>query len=60
MHIDQPRTELTCFKLNLGAAAQKAQAATQQSRRTVADVEDLLEDDEEDGEHNGQADTDPV
>ncbi|KAL5343880.1 hypothetical protein BJX70DRAFT_351975 [Aspergillus crustosus] len=33
------------FKLSLGAAAQKAQAAT--SRRTVADVEGLLEDEEE-------------
>lgn len=34
------------FKLSLGAAAQKAQAATA-SRRTVADVEGLLEDEEE-------------
>ncbi|CAK46880.1 uncharacterized protein An16g05400 [Aspergillus niger] len=33
------------FKLSLGAAAQKAQAAT--SRRTVAEVEGLLEDEEE-------------
>ncbi|KAJ5790646.1 uncharacterized protein N7518_007657 [Penicillium psychrosexuale] len=33
------------FKLSLGAAAQKAQAAT--SRRAVADVEGLLEDEEE-------------
>ena len=35
------------FKLSLGAAAQKAQAAT--SRRTVAEVEGLLEDEEEAG-----------
>lgn len=34
------------FKLSLGAAAQKAQAATA-SRRTVAEVEGLLEDEEE-------------
>lgn len=34
------------FKLSLGAAAQKAQAATQQ-KRTVAEVEGLLEDEEE-------------
>lgn len=34
------------FKLSLGAAAQKAQAAAS-SRRTVADVEGLLEDEEE-------------
>lgn len=33
------------FKLSLGAAAQKAQAAT--TRRTVAEVEGLLEDEEE-------------
>ena len=33
------------FKLSLGAAAQKAQAAT--NRRTVAEVEGLLEDEEE-------------
>ena len=33
------------FKLSLGAAAQRAQAAT--SRRTVAEVEGLLEDEEE-------------
>ncbi|PYI13412.1 hypothetical protein BO86DRAFT_353074 [Aspergillus japonicus CBS 114.51] len=33
------------FKLSLGAAAQKAQAAT--SRRTIAEVEGLLEDEEE-------------
>ena len=35
------------FKLSLGAAAQKAQAAAQTSRRTVAEVEGLLEDEEE-------------
>ena len=48
MQIEQPRAEPARFKLSLGAAAQKAQAATQQSRRTVADVEGLLEDEEED------------
>lgn len=40
-----PREEPQRFKLSLGAAAQKAQAAT--SRRTVAEVEGLLEDEEE-------------
>lgn len=48
MHVEVPRAEPARFKLSLGAAAQKAQAATQQSRRTVADVEGLLEDEEED------------
>ena len=35
------------FKLSLGAAAQKAQAASTNNRRTVAEVEGLLEDEEE-------------
>jgi hypothetical protein len=35
------------FKLSLGAAAQKAQAAAATSKRTVAEVEGLLEDEEE-------------
>lgn len=35
------------FKLSLGAAAQKAQAASSAGRRTVAEVEGLLEDEEE-------------
>lgn len=35
------------FKLSLGAAAQKAQAASSTTRRTVAEVEGLLEDEEE-------------
>lgn len=35
------------FKLSLGAAAQKAQAAASSNRRTVAEVEGLLEDEEE-------------
>lgn len=35
------------FKLSLGAAAQKAQQAATSGRRTVADVEGLLEDEEE-------------
>jgi hypothetical protein len=35
------------FKLSLGAAAQKAQAAATNNRRTVAEVEGLLEDEEE-------------
>lgn len=35
------------FKLSLGAAAQKAQAAAANTRRTVAEVEGLLEDEEE-------------
>ena len=48
MQIEQPRAEPARFKLSLGAAAQKAQAATQQSRRTVTEVEGLLEDEEED------------
>lgn len=43
--IQAPREEPQRFKLSLGAAAQKAQAAT--SRRTVAEVEGLLEDEEE-------------
>ncbi|KAJ0421724.1 hypothetical protein BJY00DRAFT_300655 [Aspergillus carlsbadensis] len=42
--LEAPR-EPQRFKLSLGAAAQKAQAAT--SRRTVAEVEGLLEDEEE-------------
>jgi hypothetical protein len=42
--VEAPR-EPQRFKLSLGAAAQKAQAAT--TRRTVADVEGLLEDEEE-------------
>ena len=46
MSVQAPR-EPARFKLSLGAAAQKAQAATQQSRRTVAEVEGLLEDEEE-------------
>ena len=46
MQTQAPR-EPARFKLSLGAAAQKAQAATQQSRRTVAEVEGLLEDEEE-------------
>lgn len=42
--VETPR-EPQRFKLSLGAAAQKAQAAT--TRRTVAEVEGLLEDEEE-------------
>ncbi|KAJ5765066.1 hypothetical protein N7520_004625 [Penicillium odoratum] len=42
--IEEPR-EPQRFKLSLGAAAQKAQAAT--TRRTAAEVEGLLEDEEE-------------
>lgn len=42
--VETPR-EPQRFKLSLGAAAQKAQAAT--ARRTVAEVEGLLEDEEE-------------
>lgn len=42
--VEAPR-EPQRFKLSLGAAAQKAQAAT--TRRTVAEVEGLLEDEEE-------------
>ena len=45
MQTQAPR-EPQRFKLSLGAAAQRAQAATQ-SRRTVAEVEGLLEDEEE-------------
>ena len=41
-----PGREPQRFKLSLGAAAQKAQAAAN-SRRTVAEVEGLLEDEEE-------------
>lgn len=43
--VPEPREEPKRFKLSLGAAAQKAQAAT--TRRTVAEVEGLLEDEEE-------------
>ncbi|KIX02822.1 uncharacterized protein Z518_08765 [Rhinocladiella mackenziei CBS 650.93] len=48
------RREPARFKLSLGAAAQKAaaQSASQASKRTVADVEGLLEDEEEDS-HSG-------
>lgn len=44
------RREPARFKLSLGAAAQKAaaQSASQAAKRTVADVEGLLEDEEED------------
>ncbi|KAJ5938645.1 hypothetical protein N7466_001779 [Penicillium verhagenii] len=41
----EPPREPQRFKLSLGAAAQKAQAAT--TRRTAAEVEGLLEDEEE-------------
>lgn len=44
--VDMPR-EPQRFKLSLGAAAQKAQAAATNNRRTVAEVEGLLEDEEE-------------
>jgi len=45
----ETRREPAKFKLSLGAAAQKAQAnAQQQQKRTVAEVEGLLEDEEED------------
>ena len=47
MQIEPPR-EPARFKLSLGAAAQRAHASQQQSRRTVAEVEGLLEDEEED------------
>ena len=43
---DQGPREPQRFKLSLGAAAQKAQAAAS-NKRTVADVEGLLEDEEE-------------
>lgn len=43
---DQAPREPQRFKLSLGAAAQKAQAAAS-SRRTVAEVEGLLEDEED-------------
>ena len=43
---DQAPREPQRFKLSLGAAAQKAQAAAS-NKRTVADVEGLLEDEEE-------------
>ncbi|KAL9619709.1 MAG: hypothetical protein Q9160_005729 [Pyrenula sp. 1 TL-2023] len=46
--MEQAPREPARFKLSLGAAAQKAQAATQQ-KRTVAEVEGLLEDEEEAG-----------
>lgn len=42
----QPAREPQRFKLSLGAAAQKAQAAAS-NRRTVAEVEGLLEDEED-------------
>ena len=52
MQLDQPPTrEPARFKLSLGAAAQKAQASSAQAKRTVADVEGLL-DEEEDEEPN--------
>ena len=46
LDIKAPR-EPQRFKLSLGAAAQKAQAAATSGRRTVAEVEGLLEDEEE-------------
>ena len=49
LDIKAPR-EPQRFKLSLGAAAQKAQQAASSSRRTVADVEGLLEDEEEGGD----------
>lgn len=47
MEITLPAREPQRFKLSLGAAAQKAQTATQ-PRRTAFEVEGLLEDEEED------------
>ena len=38
--------------MSLGAAAQKAQQAASSNRRTVAEVEGLLEDEEEGGDAN--------
>ncbi|KAF2403428.1 hypothetical protein EJ06DRAFT_527049 [Trichodelitschia bisporula] len=43
----QPAREPQHFKMSLGAAAQKAQAAAAPKRRTVAEVEGLLEDEED-------------
>ncbi|KAF2424519.1 hypothetical protein EJ08DRAFT_414548 [Tothia fuscella] len=40
------------FKISLGAAAQKAQAAALPKRRTVADVEGLLDNEEEEEDHS--------
>ena len=47
LHSKMPAREPQKFKLSLGAAAQKAQTATQ-PRRTAFEVEGLLEDEEED------------
>jgi hypothetical protein len=59
MQLDQPPTrEPARFKLSLGAAAQKAQANIVQTRRTFADVEGLL--DEEEEEDTGRRELIPI
>ena len=59
MQIDQPPTrEPARFKLSLGAAAQKVQANTVQQKRTVAEVEGLL--DEEEEEDTGRRELIPI
>jgi hypothetical protein len=52
----EARAEPARFKLSLGAAAQKvaAQSAQQATKRTVADVEGLLEDEEEESKSGGR------
>ncbi|KAI9874072.1 MAG: hypothetical protein M1823_007770, partial [Watsoniomyces obsoletus] len=57
----EQRPEPAKFKLSLGAAAQKAQAnaAAQNQKRTVAEVEGLLED-EEDEESSGKRTLIPI
>ncbi|KAK5372402.1 hypothetical protein LTR20_001431 [Exophiala xenobiotica] len=58
----EARAEPARFKLSLGAAAQKvaAQSAQQATKRTVADVEGLLEDEEEESKSGGRRTLIPI
>lgn len=59
MQLDRPPTrEPARFKLSLGVAAQKAQANTAATRRTFAEVEGLL--DEEEEEDTGRRELVPI
>jgi PWI domain len=58
MQLQPQAREPARFKLSLGAAAQKAQANTQSAKRTVAEVEGLL--DEEEEEDTGRRELVPI
>lgn len=60
--VSTSRREPARFKLSLGAAAQRAaaQSASQGGKRTVADVEGLLEDEEDEGASAGRRTLIPI